>query len=58
MITRYKIKLIEGEKSVKQEIELEGDNKEEIVTETKSIYNLLKPFCVNESLNKSGVNRG
>ena len=57
MIKSYKIKLIEGEKSVKQEIELEGDNQEEIVAETKRVFELLQPFCLRQTLIKSGVNR-
>jgi len=55
MITSYKIKLFEGEKSVKQEIELIGDNKDEIVTATKELYTLLKPFCLKETLDKQGL---
>jgi len=55
MITTYKIKIIEGEKTVKQEIELEGTDKEEIINETKDVYNKLKPFCLNESLKKAGI---
>lgn len=57
MITQYKIKLVEGERSVKQEIELVGDNKEEIITETKDIYSKLKPFCLNETVIKQAQTR-
>jgi|GEM_PF-4875094 len=55
MITTYKVKLIEGEKSLKQEIELVGDNKEEIILETTEIYLKLKPFCLKESITKTGL---
>lgn len=55
MISEYKIKIVEGEKSVKQEIELRGDNKEEIVKECKELYGLLEPFCKSESIKKLGV---
>lgn len=55
MISIYKIKIIEGEKSIKQEIELQGDNKEEILSETLDIYKKLKPFCLQESISKSGL---
>ena len=54
MITQYKIKIIEGEKSVKQEIELLGDDKEEIIKEVKDVYLKVKPFCVSESISKLG----
>jgi hypothetical protein len=55
MIRTYKVKIIEGEKSVKQEIELEGDSKEEIVSETLDLFNRLRPFCQQETFKKSGV---
>lgn len=48
----YKIKIIEGEKSVKQEIEVEGGTKEECITEIRDIYKQLKPFCKAETLEK------
>lgn len=52
MIKEYKIKIFEGEKSVKQEIELIGDNKEEIISEIKDLYEKLKPFCLRETISK------
>lgn len=55
MIRSYKIKIIEGEKTVKQEIELEGDTREEIITETIELYNRLKPVCLRETMNKAGI---
>jgi hypothetical protein len=57
MITNYKIKLIEGEKSLKQEIEIEGDNKEEIISEVQDIFTKIKPFCHRETLIKAGIIR-
>ena len=55
MIRSYKIKIIEGEKTVKQEIELEGDNKEEVINETLEVYNRLKPMCLRETMSKAGM---
>jgi hypothetical protein len=55
MITEYEVKIIEGEKSVKQEIKVRGDSKDEAVNEVRDIYLKLKPFCQIETVGKSGV---
>lgn len=51
-IKSYKVKIVEGEKSVKQEIELEGDNRDEIIAETKLLFNSISPFCKSKTLDK------
>lgn len=53
-IKNYKVKLFEGEKSVKQEIELEGDNLEEISKESRRLYESLEGFCLAKSIKKLG----
>ena len=55
MIKEYKIKLIEGEKSLKQEIEVVGNDKDESISEIKDIYLKLEGFCRTKTLSKSGV---
>jgi len=55
MIKEYKIKLNEGEKSLKQEIEVVGDNKDEAISEIKDMYLKLEGFCKTKTLQKSGV---
>lgn len=52
MIRSYKAKIIEGEKTVKQEVEVEGDIKEDVVNEIKEMYKALEPFCKAKSIEK------
>ena len=53
MIKEYKVKIFEGEKSVKQEVEVIGDTQEEVVKATQEVYKELEKFCKLKTLEKA-----